>query len=555
MAAITAYRTYEQLFSDPATNPLGTNEAEIRSSYRFIYSKYRVDDSPPMVEELEREILADFVEPIGAVGVMVASEGSKTSVLKLTHGNALYTSRPGRANVDRGTNFFYEGDVDGTDAYIFAFDRNQLGMTPYVNVPRTADRHYTLLQGEPADDRVVPFTEDVANVHTIRTRTSMFIPSVLVEYLLGKDNTARKAYLTVYPLLEAIDLLEICRPLVEFLQVASTHPTDGNPRPFTLQDRLGKADYPVRPAVVTQRLTAVLFHQLPALMPTNHGHLYDSFAETLADSLTNIATEMHADHRARESRVVESTRPKTFRERYGDRIAGGMLRFTAVIDDDLLPPFYQELKWKQKGGVYRVLLQCKLDQSVEAFDVLDFKVSPSQVIALRTFDFAGISLGEVGTGLLPLSIIPPEPAFLSTARALANNHAQAETFDLSGDPPSGVLSTEDNQRLRNQKGYLPVDWMEARTQIRCTLALLGALCRNEHPVPTAWCGMLRQYECVEARIRNEINTEVGTHLGPALFVFHLQLILQDWFEDQTRTEQTSTIPAPDFGLHLKTFER
>jgi hypothetical protein len=64
MAAITAYRTYEQLFSDPAANPLGTNEAEIRSSYRVIYSEYRVDDSPPTVEELERAILADFVEPI-----------------------------------------------------------------------------------------------------------------------------------------------------------------------------------------------------------------------------------------------------------------------------------------------------------------------------------------------------------------------------------------------------------------------------------------------------------------------------------------------------------
>jgi hypothetical protein len=291
------------------------------------------------------------------------------------------------------------------------------------------------------------------------------------------------------------------------------------------------------------------------MMPTNHSHLPDSFAETLADGLTNIATEMHADRRARESRVVKSTRPKTFRERYGDRISDGMLRFTAVVDDDLLPPFYQELGGKQKGESDRVLLQREVDQSVEAFSVLAFKVSSSQVIALRTFDFAGISLGEVGTGLPPLSIIPPEATSLSAARALTNNHAQAETFDLSEDPSSGVLSTADTQRLHNQKGYLPVDWMEARTQIRCTLALLGALCGNEHPIPTVWRGILRQYERVKARIRNEIDTEVGTHLGPAMFVFHLQLILRDWFEDHTRTGQTAIIPVPDFGLHLKTFER
>jgi hypothetical protein len=110
-----------------------------------------------------------------------------------------------------------------------------------------------------------------------------------------------------------------------------------------------------------------------------------------------------------------------------------------------------------------VLLQREVDQSAEKFDVLAFKVSLSQVIALRTFDFAGISLGEVGTGLPPLRIIPPEATSLSAARALANNHSQAETFDISGDPSSGVLSTADTQRLRNQKGYLPVDWMEART--------------------------------------------------------------------------------------------
>jgi hypothetical protein len=334
------------LFSDPSASPLGTNEDETRSSYRVICSEYRVDDSPPTVEELEREILADFVEPIGAVGVMVASEGSKTGILKLTHGHALYSSRTGCAHVDRGTIFCYEGDVDGTDAYTFAFDRNQLRLTPYVNVPWTADRHYTLLQEEHADDRAGPFTEDAANVHIIRTRTSMFIPFLLVKHLLGKDYTAREAYLTVYPFLGALDLLEIFRPLIEFLQVASTQPTDGNPRPFTLQDRLGQADYPVRPDVITQHRTSVLFHQLSALMPTNHGHLPDSFTETLADGLTKIATEMHADRRARERRVVDSTRSKTFRERYGDRITDGMLRFTAVVDDNLLPPFYQELGGK-----------------------------------------------------------------------------------------------------------------------------------------------------------------------------------------------------------------
>jgi hypothetical protein len=110
---------------------------------------------------------------------------------------------------------------------------------------------------------------------------------------------AHDAYLVVYPLLEDNGMLEVCLPFSEFLQVASTHPTAGNHLPPTLQHRLGKVNYPVRPTVTNQRRTAVLYHLLPALALTNQGHLPDTFAEMLADGLTNIAVEMRAGRRAR----------------------------------------------------------------------------------------------------------------------------------------------------------------------------------------------------------------------------------------------------------------
>jgi hypothetical protein len=68
-----------------------------------------------------------------------------------------------------------------------------------------------------------------------------------------------------------------------------------------------------------------------------------------------------------------------------------------VLDDELLPPFYQELGARQKGESERVLLQREVDQSAERLGVLTFKVTPSQVIPLINFDFAGISMAEVGT--------------------------------------------------------------------------------------------------------------------------------------------------------------
>jgi hypothetical protein len=116
------------------------------------------------------------------------------------------------------------------------------------------------------------------------------------------------------------------------------------------------------------------------MSPTNQGRLPDTFSETLADGLTNIDVEMHADRRARETQVSESSRLKTFREKYGDR------------SDDSPPPFYQELGGKKNGDSEPVILQKQVGQSADAFDVLAFKVYSSQVISLKTCDFVGMSL-------------------------------------------------------------------------------------------------------------------------------------------------------------------
>jgi hypothetical protein len=78
---------------------------------------------------------------------------------------------------------------------------------------------------------------------TIRTRSSISVSFELVEVLLGQDFTVREAYLAAYPILDDLDLLEVCLPLLEYLQVATTQPSTGNPRPPTIQDRLGRADY------------------------------------------------------------------------------------------------------------------------------------------------------------------------------------------------------------------------------------------------------------------------------------------------------------------------
>jgi hypothetical protein len=190
----------------------------------------------------------------------------------------------------------------------------------------------------------------------------MFVPYNLVPVLHGKDYTAAEAFQLAFPFLEKEGLEAVCAPFLTFLQLASTAPTTNNPRPVTLQDELGIPRHVTRPGVVRNRRESVLYRFLPDLRPSS-ASLPDAFAASMSAGLTHIAAEMHADRRARYTRAVESSRKKTFHDKYGERIADGILLLTRAVDDDLLPPFYQELGGRQKGESERVILQREVDQS------------------------------------------------------------------------------------------------------------------------------------------------------------------------------------------------
>jgi hypothetical protein len=97
-----------------------------------------------------------------------------------------------------------------------------------------------------------------------------------------------------------------------------------------------------------------------------------------------------------------------------------------------------------------VILQQNANQRAEFLGVLLFKVSPSQSIVLNTFYFCGLSVGEIGTGVLPFSIIPPRATSASTVRAMTGNHVNNQFFYLSADPLTGALSTINTQCLQKQ---------------------------------------------------------------------------------------------------------
>jgi hypothetical protein len=84
-----------------------------------------------------------------------------------------------------------------------------------------------------------------------------------------------------FPILEAEGLDEAFAPFLDFLQVASTQPSEVTGHPVTIQDHLGLRGHPIRPSVVKMRWNTVLYSLLPDLRPTV-GALPDAFTISMS---------------------------------------------------------------------------------------------------------------------------------------------------------------------------------------------------------------------------------------------------------------------------------
>jgi hypothetical protein len=152
-----------------------------------------------------------------------------------------------------------------------------------------------------------------------------------------------------------------------------------------------------------------------------------------------------------------------------------------------------------------------------------FEVTPTQVMTLKNFRLAGSTYFDIGYGLLPFSITPADATSAQARAMLVADRVRAGAFDIGANPESGSTGPGEVSRLRNLSGYLPQGWTEARTQLRSTQGLLGALMRNLHPMVLAHGRFLHLYERLGIRLESELDHAYGRRLGPAMMVFHVQL--------------------------------
>jgi hypothetical protein len=206
------------------------------------------------------------------------------------------------------------------------------------------------------------------------------------------------------------------------------------------------------------------------------------------------------------------------------------------------------------GVSERWVLQQAADAACATLGAPGFEVKPTQVMAFKNFRFAGASYTDIGAGLLPFSITPADAISPQARFMLAADRVRADAFDLGGDPESGAITPGEVSRLQNLSGYVPISWMEARSQLHSSAGLMGALMGTSHPALGAYGRFLRQYDRLFTCLESEIDQVYGRRLGPSLVTFHVQLAWRNWLVVQLDANETVCLDPPDFTQGLNMLE-
>eukprot|EP00536_Pseudo-nitzschia_multiseries_P008670 jgi/Psemu1/21042/gm1.21042_g len=115
------------------------------------------------------------------------------------------------------------------------------------------------------------------------------------------------------------------------------------------------------------------------------------------------------------------------------------------------------------------------------------------------------------------------------------------------------LTLKDSLELQKTKAYILVDWTEVdTTQLESYVAVLATIIGLNHDVVTSYQQVLSRFKIQQMPLRRAIADEVGELLTPAIVVYHFQIRVRGWLEEQW--EAASPIPSPDFGANFHTFQ-
>jgi len=291
---------------------------------------------------------------------------------------------------------------------------------------KTAEHVMTHLEDFNAYGSLGPVVDHDDTVSHTFTRQFTYIPLKYASRLLdSRGYTPRQIWESLYPQLVADDLVVICKPLVDWLRLASTATAVVDEQG---QNRMGpSANYILfTTPMADQDLLAYFAERLRQYLPdrTRETQLAPRPAQELApaqpapqvgagveNALTQVAQALilqaNAAQAAQEAKLIAETTPKLPSQSEKFRHTLHILLALLKLEDErLLPGLWQQ--WancpkKQEFVILRDLLD-NYTRGPSGFSNFSPVVTIKLVQDLSTFDFVGISEDDYETGLSPFAV-------------------------------------------------------------------------------------------------------------------------------------------------------
>jgi hypothetical protein len=403
--------------------------------------------------------------------------------------------------------------------------------------------------------------DDTAS-HTF-TRQFIYIPLKYASHLLdSRGYTPRQVWEVLYPQLVADDLVVTCKPLVDWLRLASTATAVVDEQG---QNRMGpSANYTrlITP-MADQDLLAYSAERLRQYLPdrTQETQLAPRPAQELAPAqpatqvgagvenvLTQVAQALilqtNAAQAAQEAKLIAETTPKlpSQSEKFKHTLHI-LLALLKLEDERLLPGLWQQ--WancpkKQEFVILRDLLD-NYARGPSRFSNFSPVVMIKLVQDLSTFYFVGISDDDYETGLSPFAV-----ADGSAAHRAANLELSREQSLLLGQ--ESMLLYADLETIKKKSfRSLPLTYLELEKALGLFGNLLGTVLGDTHPITIAYRAF---WDKLINSLRDELQTKLDTkgYLKPVHILRSIQLDIQAYFED-ARKQVEPVVPEFVSILH------
>jgi len=260
--------------------------------------------------------------------------------VKVIHCPTKFALTLGHASPWDNNNFAFASDVGaGNQVALVRWPDTAFTRTVQVRVPITAEmaNSWTAAQGA---DCLGPFDANAPNTEEVRTRFMMAIPPAYAEFVMQCQKFMLRQLTTdLVPLIEANNHMQACRPLLDWIRVASTYrpivaPAVNPTLPATHGIVL---ELPLSDTLLQNRQWDWVSLDLPSLCERTGGVMAAYNASML--TLTNELTQRRQEEAAR---AAAAAAPKQPAHKF-PKMVTTFVRLCEVPTQQQLPPLYTRL--------------------------------------------------------------------------------------------------------------------------------------------------------------------------------------------------------------------